>query len=120
MNKWFMSGLIALACVFGVYLLATALPEKEPAADKEPAFAVPDRAVDAEASEQIYRALCISCHGDQLQGGVGPALAQVGSSMTKEQLYETIKKGKRGMPAFENRLTEDEIITIATWLASHE
>ncbi|WP_372636096.1 cytochrome c [Cohnella sp.] len=120
MSKWIMSGLIAVACLFGIYLLATALPEKEEAADKGPAFVVPERAVDAAASEQIYQALCISCHGDQLQGGAGPELAHIGSAMTKEQLYKTIKEGKRGMPAFEKRLTEDELLTITTWLASHE
>ncbi|QTH45530.1 cytochrome c [Cohnella sp. LGH] len=120
MSKWLMASLVAIACLFGVYLLATALPKKEEAADKGPAFVVPELAVDAETSEQLYQSLCISCHGDQLQGGVGPELAHIGSAMTKEQLYKTIKEGRRGMPAFEKRLTEDELLTITTWLASHE
>ncbi|MFB9274350.1 c-type cytochrome [Cohnella cellulosilytica] len=120
MSKWLMSGLIAAACLFGVYLLVAALPEKEEAADRSPDFVVPERAVDADASMQIYQSLCISCHGDRLQGAVGPELAHVGSAMTKEQLYKTIKEGRRGMPAFEKRLTEDELATIATWLAAQQ
>jgi len=120
MYKWLMSCFIAVACLFGIYLLSTALPEKEELADKGTAFIVPDREVDTAASEQIYQSMCISCHGDQLQGKIGPELAHIGSSMTKEQLFKTISEGKRGMPAFEKRLSEDELITITTWLASHQ
>jgi len=118
MHKLFLAGLLGVACAFAVYLLATGLPEKEEAAERGPAFTVPDRPVDADASNRVYRSLCISCHGDRLQGGVGPELASIGSTMTKEQLFKTISDGRRGMPSFEDRLTEDEIITVSTWLAS--
>lgn len=119
MRKWLMSGLIACACLVGVYLMVAGLPEKEAPSDEGTSFTVPERAVDATASEQIYRSMCISCHGDRLQGGAGPELARIGSSLTKEEIFKTIKDGKRGMPSFEDRLSEDELATIATWLASH-
>lgn len=35
-------------------------------------------AVEAEA-KPIYTTTCLACHGDNLQGGLGPALTKVGS-----------------------------------------
>lgn len=119
MVKWMLSALVCLACVLGVFLLTTGLPEKAEVAEG-PAFTVPERAVNAEGSEQIYKNMCLSCHGDQLQGKVGPELAHVGDSMTKEQIYKKISSGGGGMPPFKERLTEDELITITTWLASQK
>ncbi|MHA7963907.1 c-type cytochrome [Paenibacillus sp. CAU 1782] len=118
MHKWIMAGLMSLAGLLAVILLLTAMPEKEAGEGGGTAFTVPEREVDAAASTQIYQSMCISCHGTDLQGGVGPALAHVGASMTKEQLYKIISGGRGVMPSFKDKLTEDEIITITTWLSS--
>jgi mono/diheme cytochrome c family protein len=120
MQKRLMAALVGLACVFGVYLISSGLPDKEETAKEGTKFTVPERAIDAPASEQLYKNMCISCHGDQLQGGVGPELAHIGNSMTKEQIYKKISGGGGGMPAFEDRLTEDQLITITTWLSSRK
>lgn len=118
MGKWLMAGLIGIACLFSVYLLVWNMPEKEQSAGEVTAITIPDRDVDADAAIQIYRSSCLSCHGDQMQGAYGPELAHIGSDQTKEQIYRTVMNGRRGMPSFEKRLTEDEIITVATWLSS--
>jgi len=117
--KWIMSGIVAVACLFAVGLLIYALPEKEPSESAEPSssFAVPDAPVQAEAAEQIYKSSCLSCHGDQLEGRLGPKLSQVGATLTKEQIYKQIAKGGGGMPKFEGKLSEDELVTITNWLA---
>ncbi|WP_373229990.1 cytochrome c [Cohnella sp.] len=120
MQKRLMAALVCIACVCGVYLLSTELPDKEESISEGTKFTVPERAVDAAASEQLYKNMCISCHGDHLQGAIGPELAHIGDSMTKEQIYKKISDGGGGMPAFEDRLTEDHLITITTWLASHK
>ncbi|WP_186438249.1 c-type cytochrome [Cohnella terricola] len=120
MTKRMMAFLVCLACVFAVYLLSTGLPHKEETTSKGAKFTVPDRPVDTAESERIYQSMCIACHGDQLQGAVGPELAHIGGTMTKEQLFKKISSGGGGMPAFQSRLTEDELVTIVTWLASHQ
>ncbi|QMV39773.1 c-type cytochrome [Cohnella cholangitidis] len=118
MQKRIMATLLIIACVFGVYLLSSGLPDKKESEVSGTKFTVPERAVNAAASEQLYQNMCISCHGDQLQGSVGPELAHIGDSMTIEQIFKKISGGGGGMPAFEDRLTEDQLITITTWLAS--
>lgn len=117
MFKWIMSTLIAAACLFGVVLLAYELPEKEQSTESSGLFPVPHTPNDTAAAEQIYKSNCLSCHGDHLQGGMGPALNQVGTSMSKEKIYKQIMNGGGGMPKFEGRLSEDEVVTLTNWLA---
>ncbi|MCM3747972.1 cytochrome c [Paenibacillus pasadenensis] len=118
MYKWIMAGLMSAAALFAVFILLTQMPEKEEVSEGGAAFSVPEREVDAAAAQLISKNMCISCHGTDLKGGIGPDLTKIGSSLTKEQLYKTISEGRGGMPAFKDRLTEDEMITMATWLSS--
>jgi len=78
----------------------------------------PDALADPNNQEavSIYRQHCISCHASDLGGRVGPGLTDVGASMTPEQIAGKIAAGGRGMPAFSNRLTEEEINLLAEWL----
>ncbi|MCD9025356.1 c-type cytochrome [Cohnella silvisoli] len=118
MQKWLMAGLVCLACIVGAVLLLTGLPQKEQSAERDNKIVVPDRAVDASASEQLYKISCLSCHGDQMQGKLGPELTHVGTQMSKEEIYKQIANGGGGMPAFKERLTEDQLLTLTTWLGS--
>lgn len=43
---------------------------------------------------EVAKGKCISCHGGDLEGGVGPALA--GTSLAKEELVEIITNGVEG------------------------
>ncbi|TFE27462.1 c-type cytochrome [Cohnella luojiensis] len=117
MYKWLLSGLIVLTCVFGVYLLVSSLPPKAETRPELPEVTVPDKPVNVNAADQIYKQNCLSCHGDQLQGSIGPQLSNVGGKLSKEEIYKRIQKGGGGMPPFDGRLTEDEIINITNWLA---
>ncbi|RAP75243.1 c-type cytochrome [Paenibacillus montanisoli] len=69
---------------------------------------------------QVYKSNCISCHGSELQGRMGPStnLQQVGKRMSKEQIATQIKKGGGGMPAFSGKLSADEVDELANWLSS--
>ena len=120
MHKWFMAGLICVACLVGVSLLIWAMPPKEEAAHEPEGPAIelpPAQPADVGMAEAAYKSNCLACHGDQLQGGFGPALNAVGSSLSREQIYQVITKGRGNMPGFEGRLSDEEIINLTNWLA---
>lgn len=68
----------------------------------------------------VYKQRCLSCHGDQLEGRVGPNLQAVGSRLTEEEIAAIISDGIGGMPAFGKRLSEKELASISAWLAEHQ
>lgn len=73
---------------------------------------------DAEKSAmKLYKNNCMSCHGNDLSGRVGPGLQQVGSKMTEENLVEIITVGANGMPGYEKVLSAEEIGQLAKWLS---
>ncbi|TYP71877.1 c-type cytochrome [Paenibacillus methanolicus] len=70
----------------------------------------------------LYRNNCVNCHGAELQGRMGAVtnLAEVGSRMSEAEIEAQIKSGSGAMPAFAERLTEEEIKALASWLAGHK
>jgi len=73
-----------------------------------------ETAVDA---EKIFANNCASCHGNNLEGNVGPNLTKVGSKYSSEEIQEIIKNGKGQMPA--GILKDDkEIMAVSDWLAA--
>jgi mono/diheme cytochrome c family protein len=85
---------------------------------------------DATAGGALYSAHCAQCHGDQGQGGEGPALANRAllGAATDTYLYETIRRGRRGttMTGFSQpstvrpALDEAEIESIVAFLRTWE
>ncbi|MFD1956439.1 c-type cytochrome [Paenibacillus thailandensis] len=67
----------------------------------------------------VYAANCVSCHGSDLQGRMGPGtnLQQVGSRMNEQEIADQIANGSKRMPAQKDRLSEEEIAGLAAWLA---
>ncbi|MCM3786761.1 cytochrome c [Neobacillus mesonae] len=117
MKKWIMSGLFFFACAFALVLMFT-VPGREHVAEEEAPPAMPEVTLDAAAAEEKAKASCISCHGNQLEGGMGPSLQTIGADHDANQLYQIISEGTGGgMPAFEGQLTEKEIANLALWLA---
>lgn len=69
----------------------------------------------AEFDPEVAKGKCISCHGGDLEGSVGPALA--GTSLSKEEITKTIVNGKgSGMPA--GLLPEDQAAQMADYILS--
>ncbi|WP_019639960.1 c-type cytochrome [Paenibacillus fonticola] len=116
MQKWIMSGLFFAACTLAIVLIFF-LPGKEQVA-QENKTQMPEVTLNAEQAEAIVKANCISCHGDQLEGGNGPSLQTIGAVMSPEELYKVIHRGKgQMMPSFKGQLEDEEIANVALWLA---
>ncbi len=70
---------------------------------------------DAGDAQKLYDQKCSSCHGANLEGGVGPALDKIGANLSQEDIENTIANGKGAMPA--GLLQGDEASQVAAWLA---
>jgi len=72
-------------------------------------------------AEAIYKQNCVSCHGTDLKGVMGGKtnLTQVGARLSRDEIAQTINNGRSsGMPAFQNRLSEEEVAALADWLST--
>lgn len=65
--------------------------------------------------EAIFESNCASCHGDDLEGGMGPDLTEVGGELSEDEIHDTIMNGKGDMPA--GLVEEDEADALTEWLA---
>ena len=72
----------------------------------------------------LYQNGCITCHGANLQGGIGPNLQHVGSKMTLQAIEHRIEVGSGPMPAYaapgDAILTPSQIQALAKWLESQK
>ncbi|MBD7935826.1 MULTISPECIES: cytochrome c550 [Cytobacillus] len=71
----------------------------------------------AASPEEIYQQSCIGCHGDQYQGGVGPALSGVGEKLSEEEIVDVLTNGKGAMPG---GLVSGKEQEMAEWLMTLE
>ena len=86
-----------LICV----LFLTALPRQEVA-----------------TGEAIYLKKCARCHGaDGTKGRSGAANLQL-SKMQNDMMIQIIQNGKKPMPAYKSKLTEDEINDLVAYVKS--
>lgn len=69
---------------------------------------------------KLYKANCISCHGNELQGKMGAStnLQKVGDRMSVAEILKQIQEGGGSMQGFASKLKEDEIKQLAEWLAT--
>ncbi|BCB05681.1 cytochrome c551 [Bacillus sp. KH172YL63] len=66
--------------------------------------------------EKIVTNKCTSCHGGNLEGGMGPALKNIGAELSKDQILETIQNGKGQMPP--GLIKGEEAEAVAEWLSN--
>lgn len=72
--------------------------------------------------ESVYRANCVSCHGPNAGGLVGPNLGDDHYKHIKDigDILRVLQKGANAgaMPAWANRLSDNEIVLVASYVAS--
>lgn len=67
-------------------------------------------------SEKVAQQRCTTCHGGNLQGmGNTPALNNVGSRYSEEEILDIIENGKGNMPP--GLVQGEEAKALAAWLA---
>ncbi|GIP00457.1 cytochrome c' [Paenibacillus lautus] len=75
-------------------------------------------ATNAEATS-LYNANCMACHATDLAGGGNfPSLQNVGSKYDASEISAIITNGRNGMPAFQGKLSADEINVLSEWLSA--
>lgn len=70
-------------------------------------------AYDEAKAKGIYQQSCVGCHGQNLEGGVGPALK--GNNLDEKQILEVLENGKGQMPA--GLVSGEDAKNLAAWLA---
>jgi mono/diheme cytochrome c family protein len=74
-------------------------------------------ASDSSPGASIYSESCASCHGADGDGGIGPALAGEVADEFPDPADEiaVVTDGRNGMPAFDGRLTPEEIAQVVEY-----
>jgi mono/diheme cytochrome c family protein len=72
--------------------------------------------------EEIYLQLCANCHGDSLEGAVGPSLAAGSDAANQpdEFLRVTISDGRGRMPSFQSSLTHDQVGRLISFIRQEQ
>jgi cytochrome c6 len=82
--------------------------------------------IAADTTADVYKTKCASCHGPDGKGETGPGkamkLKDLASDdvqkMSDADLTNIITKGKKPMPAYEGKLTTDQISDLVKWVRS--
>ncbi|MBY0085144.1 cytochrome c [Brevibacillus sp. M2.1A] len=93
---------------------ATETPATEKPATETPST-TPSGSYDAATAETTFKNTCSACHGQTLEGAVGPNLQKIGSELSKEQILAILEKGKGAMPP--GLVKGKDAENIAAWLA---
>lgn len=101
-----------LAAIFGSVLVLGACGGGGDDASKDEGTGGDSVVVDAEA---VVQQKCISCHGDNLEGAMAPALDAIGGTLSEEEIHTIIVDGQGAMPG--GLIQGDEADAVAAWLA---
>lgn len=116
----FATGFMLLALASIVFLTWESVVNHDWEAAKKQGAIVKTVAVDKEAEgyELLQKNTCLTCHGDNLQGGAAaPTLQNL--SLTKEEIANIAKNGKGAMPKGVFKGTDEELKKVAEYIAQY-
>ncbi|MBP0726718.1 cytochrome c [Bacillus sp. RG28] len=69
------------------------------------------------SGEEVFKQSCSSCHGDQLQGNIGPNLQHIGAKYSEKDITNIIAQGRGGVmqPGI---VQGADAKAVASWLAT--
>lgn len=106
-----------LAMLFGATLILGACGGGDETTEPEAPAESGGEETAAVDAEQVVQQNCISCHGENLEGaGNFPALNDVGSRLSQEEILSVIENGQGAMPA--NIIEGEEATAVAEYLAN--
>ncbi|PDO09696.1 MAG: hypothetical protein BLM47_11280 [Candidatus Reconcilbacillus cellulovorans] len=115
-RKWLGRAVAVTAVALSAAVLFTACGQTGQKGNTGSPAAQPGGAAPA-GVETIYKNNCMSCHGQNLEGRVGPDLRKIGDKYDRAQIAAVIRDGRGGMPSFKGRLSDAQIDELAGWLA---
>lgn len=79
---------------------------------------------DVVAGEEVFRnataeETCTDCHGDNGEGDFGPALGRLFDQKTSWQLLSTVIEGREPMPAWGDRLSDQQLTDLFAYLEAN-
>jgi mono/diheme cytochrome c family protein len=111
----FIAAVVALGLVFGLAAIMKNVTSRDEA--KQNATASSNAVVQASflpLGRAAYTKYCISCHGDQGQGVMGPDIRN--EDMTDADITSTINQGSGRMPAFKTVLTPNQVTGLVMYV----
>jgi len=106
-------GVICAACAGGEGVQEPTQPVEEPDLTSETSS---EPMVQGQPVASYYQDNCARCHGENREGKNGPALLP--DSLSRDDAYyiDIIQNGKRGMPSFGSKLSDQEIQILIDFL----
>ena len=102
--------------------VVTAKPVPSPAAGSKEEKPAPTTAASVNGAELFAAQKCVGCHGPdgkgKLKGAPDFTDAAWQKKATDAQMAETIKKGHKPMPAYEDKLSADQITALVAYVRS--
>ncbi|WP_397539890.1 cytochrome c551 [Rummeliibacillus pycnus] len=115
MKKALLAMLLGSALVLGACGTTNKTTTNETTTTKDQTANTPTTETTKVDAEAVAKQKCISCHGNNLEGSVGPDLRKIGSTLSESQIKDVLKNGKGNMPA--GLVSGAELDAVAKWLS---